>query len=61
MFNAMNGSENDLVQVRKLKNYKVPDITEKRVPSQEKEKNWTKLLKKNKKHKRKLQTNQRGV
>ena len=38
MFNAMDGSENDLVEVRKLKNYKVPAITEKRTPLPKKRK-----------------------
>ena len=30
MSNAMDGAENNLVEVRKLKNYKVPTTTEKR-------------------------------
>ena len=38
MFNAMDRIENNLVEVRKLKNYKVPAITEK----------WKQLLKKRK-------------
>ena len=38
MFNAMDGSENNLVEVRKLKNYKVPAITEKRKPLPKKRK-----------------------
>ena len=38
MFNALDGTENNLVEVRKLKNYKVPEITEKRKPLPKKRK-----------------------